>query len=98
MFKENVLISIRAHCIPASDELRRMEKVGVNTLPGELALIPEKAAGDVVKKFFAYVESDFFKSLPDTATIHYTGIKPAFIWRKSEVIEEYNRIKNDLCA
>lgn len=85
-------ISIREHCIPASDEIVRIGRV--KELPSELQEMEQVTAGGVIKKLNAIVNSDYFNSLPEYATI-VSGMDNNYKWVKKSVISENNRIQSE---
>lgn len=85
-------ISIREHCIPASDVLSRLRKV--EPIPAELDGMEEKTAGGIVKKIKAVVDSPYFKGLPNSKKIQ-SGAISDYTWKKAEAKAEADRIWND---
>lgn len=85
-------ISIREHCIPAYDELSRLRSV--LEIPSDLDSMEEKTAGGIVKKVKAVLDSDYFKSLPNTKVIK-SGFVNDFQWKKSDAKKEMTRIWNE---
>ena len=82
-------ISIRNHCIACYDEISRINKVSL--IPDHLAKLDETKAGGIICKLKSIIESDFFKSLPDTAIIVSSwGFN--FEWKKQDAIAECDRI------
>jgi len=91
-FKNTKMISIRAHCIPAYDELSRMRKV--KPIPTELDSLEEKTAGGIVLKIKKVIDSEYFASLPNTAIIESGAVKD-YEWKKSEAKKEADRIYSE---
>ena len=85
-------ISIREHCIPASDFLSRLRNVA--PIPSELDSMEQKTGGGIIKKIKAVVESPYFKALPKSATIR-SGANPAYEWRKADAAAEAEQIWNE---
>jgi hypothetical protein len=91
-FKNTKMISIRAHCIPAYDELSRMRNV--KPIPTELDSLEEKTAGGIVLKIKKVIDSEYFASLPNTAIIESGAVKD-YEWKKSEAKKEADRIYSE---
>jgi hypothetical protein len=85
----NSLISIREHCIPAYDELYRMNEV--YPFPEELSQMEQKTAGGIIAKLEAVYKSNYFKNLPSFATIK-SGGNQSYLWDKQKAEKEIQRI------
>ena len=86
---QEVTYSIREHCIPAYDEMSRMRSV--QPFPAELEAMEERTAGGTIAKLKAVIESDYFRSLPETAVIQ-SGGTPQYQWSKNLALAEARRI------
>lgn len=85
-------ISIREHCIPAYDELARINRV--QQLPEHIAQMEQETAGGIVWKIKAVLDSAYFKQLPESKTIVSGGIAQ-YLWKKSDAQKEMTRIWNE---
>jgi len=86
------MISIREHCIPAYDEISRMNSV--EQMPEHLDQMEQETAGGIVKKVKAIIDSDYFKALP-TSKIIKSGGNFDYEWKKSEALKECQRFWNE---
>lgn len=85
-------MTIRNHCIPAYDELSRLRKVA--EIPKAIEDMEEKTAGGIIRKIKAVLDSEYFKSLPNSKTIQ-AGANKNFLWQKAESKIEMERIWNE---
>ena len=83
------MISIREHCIPAYDNLRRMERVA--KMPKYLSEMEEGTAGGIIAKLKAVIESNYFDGLPDQSIIK-SGMVDNWLWIKKDVLHECREI------
>lgn len=83
------MISIREHCIPAYDNLRRMERV--SPMPKYLSEMEEGTAGGIIAKLKAVIESEYFNDLPDQSIIK-SGMVDNWQWVKKDVLYECKEI------
>ena len=91
-------ISIREHCIPCYDFLRRVENVAnvCNTsIPEQFTSMEEKTAGGVVTKAYEVANSDFYENLLDMQVIQ-SGANPNYRFDKSAEKAEITQIMNEV--
>lgn len=69
------------HCIPCYNFLAKVAKV--KRLPLRFRLMGQKTAEGIVKKAKAVLDSDYFKQLPEAATLKTKGVGE-YTWSKSE--------------
>lgn len=86
---DEIVISVREHCIPASDIICQLDQVC--PLPPGVRAMDSTTAGGLLRKLEAIVYSEYFNSLPETATIK-SGAVEQFPWSKNATMKEAKRI------
>lgn len=82
-----VTVSIRNHCIPSYDFIRRVQKVSNlvgEQIPQELSSLEEETAGGICRKAIKIANSEFYKSLPYCQNIVSGGMSNYMFYRDKE--------------